>query len=136
MFHVVGSNPVDEVLALESERVVIHGSVPDTRPFFRDAEAVLVPLLHGGGTRLKILEAAACGKPIVTTSLGVEGLDFLPGEDLLVADTAADFAASVLSLSTDKRLRCRLGERSRSVALRYDWRIIGEHLGRIVAEAL
>src|SRR5262249_2019959 len=136
MLHVVGSKPADGVLALGSERVVIHGSVPDTRPFFRDAEAVVVPLLHGGGTRLKILEAASCGKPIVTTSLGVEGLDFSPGEDLLVADTAADFAASVLSLSVDEGLRRRLGERARSVALRYDWRIIGERLGRIVDGAL
>jgi glycosyltransferase involved in cell wall biosynthesis len=131
-FHVVGNNPTDEVLALKSDRVVVHGWVRDTRPFFRDAESVVVPLLRGGGTRLKILEAAACGKPVVTTSLGVEGLDFRPGEDLLVADTAARFAESVLSLGADEGLRRRLGESARSVALGYDWRIIGERLGRIV----
>jgi sugar transferase (PEP-CTERM/EpsH1 system associated) len=135
-FHVVGSNPTDDVFALASERVIVHGSVPDTRPFFRDAQTVVVPLLHGGGTRLKILEAAACGKPVVTTSLGVEGLDFRPGEDLLVADTAAGFAESVLSLGADQGLRGRLGESARSVSLGYDWRIIGERLAWIVDELL
>jgi glycosyltransferase involved in cell wall biosynthesis len=134
MFHVVGSKPADEVLALRSERVIVHGFVPDTRPYFRDAETVVVPLLHGGGTRLKILEAAACGKPIVTTTLGVEGLDFRPGEDLLVADSAGEFVEAVLALGGDEGLRRRLGRNARAVALGYDWGIIGDRLGRIVDE--
>jgi glycosyltransferase involved in cell wall biosynthesis len=131
-FHIVGSNPTEEVYGLGSGGVVIHGSVPDTRPYFREAETVVVPLLRGGGTRLKILEAAACGKPVVTTSLGVEGLHFRPGDDLLVADNATEFAESVLSLSADEDLRRRLGRNARSVAVGYDWRIIGDRLGRIV----
>jgi glycosyltransferase involved in cell wall biosynthesis len=135
-FHVVGSKPTDEVLGLGCERVVIHGSVPDTRPFFREAESVVVPLLHGGGTRLKILEAAACGKPVVTTSLGVEGLDFRHGEDLLVADSPGAFAQAVLALGGDEGLRGNLGRNARAVALGYDWGIIGDRLGRIVDELL
>src|SRR5262249_34722231 len=91
-FHVVGTSPSDEVRRLACEHVVVHGAVPDMRPYFRDAELVVVPLLSGGGTRLKILEAAASGKAIVSTSLGAEGLEFCPGRDLIIGDSPAELA--------------------------------------------
>ena len=131
-FHIVGGKPTAEVRALTSDRVVVHGFVPDTRPYYGDAELVVVPLRRGGGTRLKILEAAACGKAIVTTALGVEGLDFRPGADLVVADGPAEFAAAVVTLARDAGRRRRLGRRARRVALGYDWDRIGDRFRRLI----
>jgi glycosyltransferase involved in cell wall biosynthesis len=124
-FDVVGAKPTEEVLSLRSERVIVHGAVPDVRPYLARTEQVVVPLLDGGGTRLKILEAAAAGKAIVTTSVGVAGLDFAPGEELLVADTADEFARAVRTLAGDLVLRDELGRSARGRALDYDWDDIG-----------
>jgi polysaccharide biosynthesis protein PslH len=133
--HVVGNKPTDSVKALSSASVVVHGRVPDMRPYFQRATVVVVPLLHGGGTRLKILEAAASGKAIVTTSLGVEGLDFCSGQELVVADTPAAFADAVLRLLDDEAGRRHLGEGARTASLRYDWDVIGTGVRQLV-EAL
>jgi glycosyltransferase involved in cell wall biosynthesis len=131
-FDVVGADPTEEVLSLRSERVIVHGAVPDVRPYLARAEQVVVPLLDGGGTRLKILEAAAAGKPIVTTSVGVAGLDFAPGEELLVADTAAEFAHAVSTLAGDPAFRKELGRSARRRALDYDWDDIGSRFRGLV----
>jgi glycosyltransferase involved in cell wall biosynthesis len=88
--------------------------------------------LQGGGTRRKILEAAASGKAIVTTSLGVEGLDFFPGKDLEIADSPTDFANAVIKLTDDEAARRELGKRAREVALRYDRKRVGSLLCNIV----
>lgn len=89
------------------------GRLADLRPVVRSAAVCVVPLRIGGGTRLKILEAAALSRPIVSTRLGAEGLDFTPGEEILIADRPADFAAAVLSLLADPDLGCRLGQSAR-----------------------
>lgn len=133
--HVVGSTPDDEILELASGNVIVHGEVPDTRPFQRDACVVIAPLLSGSGTRLKILEAAACGNAIVSTSVGAEGLDLADGHDLLIADRAEDFAAAVGRLLTDAELRARLGGNARRACQRYDWQILGAQL-RALAQPL
>jgi polysaccharide biosynthesis protein PslH len=130
--HVVGAKPGEEVLALESEALVVHGRVADMRPFYSRAETVVVPLLSGGGTRVKILEAAAAAKPIVTTSLGMEGLSFVPGRDLVVADSPTEFAAAVRRLAGDRERRAALGRNARRVAESYDWRPIGDRLCDVV----
>jgi len=131
-FHIVGAGPTEEVQALASESVIVHGSVPDMRPYFDAAMAVVVPLLEGGGTRLKILEAAASGKAIVSTSLGAEGLNLRHDEDLLIADSAPEFAAAVIRLCKDAGLRWRLGQQARSASLEYDWKRIGARFRRVV----
>ncbi len=133
-FQVVGVYPTAEVLQLHGGAVVVHGQVADMAPHFRETSVVVVPLLHGGGTRLKILEAAASGKAIVTTTLGMEGLDFRPGEDLLVADTPIEFAQAVVGLLRDPEHRRRLGRQAHREARRYDWDASGEGLLRIVEE--
>jgi glycosyltransferase involved in cell wall biosynthesis len=97
------------------------------RGYFQQA-CVVVPLLHGGGTRRKILEAAACGKPIVSTSLGAEGLNFLDGRDLLLADSATGFAQSVIALLADDKRRNDLSGQARRAAEGYDWENIGSQL--------
>jgi glycosyltransferase involved in cell wall biosynthesis len=133
-FHVIGTDPPKEVTALSSAGVVVHGRVPDVRPHYRDADVVVVPLLHGGGTRLKILEAAACGKAIVATPLAVEGLTFRHGEEIIVAESPAEFAAAVVELMNTPALQARLGRQAREVSLRYDWNRIGLEFRRLVQE--
>lgn len=85
------------------------GSVPDMRIEIAKAAVCVVPLRIGSGTRLKILEAAAMAKPIVSTRIGAEGLEFTPGEELLLADEPAEFAEAVSTLLKDKELRKSMG---------------------------
>ena len=135
-FHVVGAGPPPGVAALASEAIVIHGRVDDVRPYQWNAEVVVVPVREGGGTRLKVLEAAASGQAIVSTTLGVEGLPFRAGRDLLVADSAPDFAAAVVALLRAPGRRAELGARARAVACTYDWDPIGESFRRILEETV
>jgi glycosyltransferase involved in cell wall biosynthesis len=134
--HIVGADPTEQVRRLACEGVIVRGRVPDMRPYYQRAQVVVVPLCRGGGTRLKILEAAACGKAIVTTSIGVEGLDFEPGEDLDVADGAAEFARTIVALARDEARRSELGRRARLVSLKYDWADIGTELCELVESSL
>ena len=111
---------------------MVHGFVPDLRPYYRQAAVVVVPLLRGGGTNLKVLEAAASGKAIVTTSVGVEGLPFRAGDDLLVADSEADFARAVVLLLKDQSRQQQLGRHARQVSLRHDWEGIEAQICRLL----
>ena len=84
---IVGANPPPAVVQIgKLEGVTVTGTVPDVRPYYRDALAAIVPLRTGGGTRLKILEAMAAGVPVVSTPLGAEGLPVTPGKNILFAD--------------------------------------------------
>jgi glycosyltransferase involved in cell wall biosynthesis len=130
-FHIVGADPAPEVRALASEAIVVHGRVTDVRPFLANGEVVVVPVRSGGGTRLKALEAAASGKPIVSTRLGVEGLDF-GVDDVLIADDAIGFARAIVSLLADSNMRRAIGTHARTVAARYQWSAIGEKFRRII----
>lgn len=85
-FVVVGRNPKSEIRALASERIRVTGTVDDVRPYYANAISVIVPLRVGSGTRLKILEAMAAGVPVVSTSLGAEGIDAVPNTHLFLAD--------------------------------------------------
>ena len=134
--HIVGVAPPPRVVALQSDAVIVHGRVDDVRPYHRRAEVVVVPVRAGGGTRLKVLEAAASGKSIVSTRLGVEGLPFHDGRDVLVADTAPDFAAAVVSSLRDGDRREELGRQAREVACSYDWSAIGASLCDIVEQVV
>jgi glycosyltransferase involved in cell wall biosynthesis len=128
---VVGHAPPIEVqgLALSSGAVIVTGFVNDPIPYYADASVCVVPLRAGGGTRLKILEAMALGRPVVTTSIGCEGLEVTDGEHLLIGDSAADFARQVLRLLREPELRHRITVAARKlVERRYDWSIIAETL--------
>ena len=94
------------------------GTVPDMRDEIAKAETCVVPLRIGSGTRLKILEAAAMGKPIVSTTLGAEGLDFVNGEEIVLADDPAKFAEAVAELLADPGARRKLGDAARNRAER------------------
>jgi sugar transferase (PEP-CTERM/EpsH1 system associated) len=130
---VVGKDPHPRLAPLLTDpAVVLTGLVGDVRPYIAGAPVCVIPLRIGGGTRLKVLEAMAMGKAIVSTALGCEGLDLVPGQELIIADEPADFAAAVLSLLRDPERRERLGRAARRFAgSQYDWRIIVPRLERV-----
>src|SRR5450432_65869 len=127
---VVGSNPTPTVLALSNEtNVEVTGTVPDVRTFYREAVAAIVPLCTGGGTRLKILEAMAAGVPVVSTSLGAEGLGVSPGHNILIADKDEEWLPHLSALSSQNALWRRLAANGRDlVSCRYDWALLGHLL--------
>jgi len=123
--YIVGHNPPPEIQRFGTlEGVVVTGSVPDVRPYYQESDVFVVPLRLGGGTRLKIVEAMAMGTPVVSTTIGAEGLDIAPGENILIADEAGAFAEQVLRLLSDRDLYERVVEGGRAVARRYDWRTL------------
>lgn len=130
-FVVVGSNPPASVrrLSEKDESVRVMGFVEDVSTIARNAAAFVVPLRSGSGLRVKILNAMAMGLPVVSTSVGCEGIGGRPGTDLLVADDDREFADAVTSLIDDFNLRRRVAESGREFVLRnYSWDAI---LGRL-----
>lgn len=106
--------------------VELTGYVEDIRPLVQEAACFVVPLRVGGGTRLKILDAWAMGKAIVSTSIGCEGLDAVDGENILIRDNPDEFAAAVADVLRDPTLRARLGSAGRATVERtYSWEVIG-----------
>ena len=117
--------------------IELTGYVDDVRPHVRDAAVFVVPLRVGGGTRLKILDAWAMGKAVVSTSVGCEGLDARDGENILIRDDADGFAAAVTNVLWDRDLRARLGHAARETAeRRYSWEVIGEAMTRAYLELI
>jgi glycosyltransferase involved in cell wall biosynthesis len=105
------------------------------RPVFESATVFVVPLLSGGGTRLKILEAMAMQLPIVSTAIGAEGIDCNPGEHLLVADSDQEFARAVVELLRDETRRQSMGKAARTwVCANMDWKIHREQLKKVVLD--
>jgi glycosyltransferase involved in cell wall biosynthesis len=127
---VVGGNPPARLRRLAGEGfLTVTGRVPDVTPHYRDSAVSVVPLRAGGGTRLKILEAMALGRPVVSTSLGCEGLDVTDGRHLLIADSPEEFAAKVGLLLKSPRRRQDLAEEARLLVEKtYDWAVIGRKL--------
>jgi polysaccharide biosynthesis protein PslH len=126
-FYVVGQRPVAEVRALpESEpSITVTGYVADPTPYIAGSACLIVPLRSGGGMRVKILEALARGIPVVSTTIGYEGIDLIAGKHLLVADTPAEFAAAVRKLLRDPELGAQLAQAGRERLLeRYDWKAV------------
>ncbi len=116
------------------DRVRFTGLVDDIRPIVGGASVYVVPLRIGGGTRLKILDAMAMGKAVVTTSVGCEGLEVQNGRDLLIADGVEDFSAAVLQVLRDPQLAARLGAAGRAcVERRYQWSAIAERMEAVYA---
>jgi polysaccharide biosynthesis protein PslH len=126
----VGSDPTSAVLALgDQPGVEVTGRVPDVRPYYQEAIAAVVPLRMGGGTRLKILEAMAAGVPVVSTTIGTEGLAVTPGINILLADTDEDWLVKLSSLVTNPSQRTSLAAAAqRLTRTSYDWDIIGQKL--------
>ena len=119
---IIGGRPPASLLALAGPRVELTGFVSDLRPHLAAAAVVVVPLRLGGGTRLKIVEAMAMGKAIVSTTLGAEGIEIAPGRDLLIEDESPAFADAVSRLLAEPRLAACIGQSARQLAVdRYGW---------------
>ncbi|HEX6803390.1 MAG TPA: glycosyltransferase family 4 protein [Terriglobales bacterium] len=127
---IVGRNPGDRVGKLASAVVEITGRVPSVADHLREASVVVVPLRIGGGTRLKIYEAMAAGKAVISTSVGAEGLDVHHGRDIVLADHPQSFADAVLTLLRDPNLRRKYEKAAAETARQYDWSVIGDKFGR------
>jgi glycosyltransferase involved in cell wall biosynthesis len=132
---IVGQKPAPAVQALERQAGCrVTGAVEDTRPYIAGASVYIAPLRQGGGTRFKLLEAMALGRPIVSTPVGAEGFPVAAGRELLIAASAAGFAQAVLRLLADRDLARQLGAAGRAfVSARYDWRVIVPALERVYA---
>ncbi len=132
-FWVVGGEVTPEVLELNHRKGIrITGQVEDLKPYYERCAACVVPLRAGSGTRLKILEAMAYGRPVVSTTLGCEGLGTTDGQHLLVADTPQAFSAALGRLFQDPATANRLvGNARRFIEAHYCWQAIAENVSQL-----
>ena len=132
---IVGSSPPPELSRLARDGVHVTGQVEDVVPFYQRSSLSIVPLRAGGGTRLKILESMALGRPVVSTTIGCEGLDVVDGEHLLVADEPEDLAESTISLLKDANLYQKMACQARQLVVsHYEWDSIAEQLLQVYVE--
>lgn len=136
IFQIVGRNPHAKVRGLASDSVEVTGTVPSVADYLRDATVVIVPLRIGGGTRLKIFEAMAMGKALVSTSIGAEGLDVQTGRDLILADGSRAFADAVLLLLRNGELRRKYEQAAVKLAAQHDWSSIAERFASVLESAV
>ena len=130
--YVVGDRPPEKLLKRASNNVIITGYVEDVRPYVWRARVSVIPLRVGGGTRLKLLEALAMRKAVVTTSIGREGIEVADGESVLIRDDPQAFAKAVIELFREPKLREKLTQNGYDlVRARYDWSVIGEQVEEI-----
>jgi polysaccharide biosynthesis protein PslH len=137
--YLAGKNPAAQVFAWSKEdsSITVVPNPDDMRPWLSRASVSVCPILEGGGTRLKILDALAMGKPVVSTTIGCEGLRVTDGENIVIADRAEDFAASVARLFENEDFRLRLGSAGRLlVEQEYSWDRIGCQLEKAYEYAL
>lgn len=122
-FHVVGKDPNAEVRSLGRRKgVVVTGTVPDVKDYLRRVQVYVCPMRLGAGMKMKVLEAMAVSLPVVSTTRGAEGMDFVAGREFIAADEPAEFAAAVIRLLADERLRAEYGRWGRQAVERnYTW---------------
>lgn len=136
---VVGRNPFSGLVEMskQDKSIIVTGRVEDVRPFMDAAAAYIVPLRIGGGTRLKIYEALAMNLPMVSTTVGAEGLPLSDERELCIADTPEDFARSVVRLLKDRNYARELGERAaRRVREEFGWRQVAEKFALLCEETI
>lgn len=132
---IVGRRPAAEVYALASSSVDVTGEVEDVRPYLATASVFVAPMISGSGIKNKVLEAMAMGRPVVATPLAVEGLTVRSGENALVADTPARFAAAIVRLLTVEEDRTRIGNAGRVLVERdYTWEACAARYERLYQE--
>jgi len=135
---IVGKNPHARVVELGQRKgVEVTGTVADIRSYVAESLALVVPLRSGGGTRLKILEAMALERPVISTTVGAEGLDINPGTDILIADDAQQFVDQIQSLLRSPDTAEAIGKAGRRLVIRkYDWRVCLGGLERLYGRLL
>jgi polysaccharide biosynthesis protein PslH len=127
-FMIVGKEPVESVIELDDRKsVIVTGEVADVRPYYRRAAIVAAPIRFGGGTRIKILEAMAMGKAVVTSKIGIEGIAVENGKEAVIADTPGEYAKACIDLLRNRNRAKEIGLNARNfVCSRFDRQII-EH---------
>lgn len=136
-FVIAGRDPALEIRRLQSDRIHVTGTIDDVRPYYAQARAVIVPLRVGSGTRLKILEAMASGVPVVSTSVGAEGIDVSDGVHLLIGNNVPELVSAVDRIFSSPETRARLIEAALNrVKSKYDWSVVGKELFSIYADLL
>ena len=133
----VGKEPGEEVRKYgRLANVMVTGSVPDVRPYYRRAWLQIVPLRIGGGTRLKIVESMAIGTPVISTTIGAQGLGLTHGQDILLADSASDFVRTTLEALRNPELRQCVREAGlATVRARLAWPTLGKELTEVYARS-
>lgn len=132
--YVVGARPPKHLLSWARDNVVVTGYVDDVRPYVWKSSVYVVPLRMGSGTRLKITEAMSMKKPIVTTTIGCEGIDVVHGESAMIADDPQSFANAVIELLNNGALRAKLTAKSSEIVReQYEWKVITEKMGKVLA---
>ncbi len=129
--YVIGGQPPEKIrkLAKRDQNIIVTGFVRDVRPYVARCPVYIVPLRIGGGMRLKILEAMAMERPVVATSVGAEGIMITDRENIIIADSEADFAGGVMELLKEKNLRRRIAQGGkRLIEQRYRWESVIEAL--------
>lgn len=131
---IIGASPPQKLvdLANDDPRVTVTGFVDDVRPYLRRAQIYLCPMRDGGGTRLKILDALSMGKPIVSTTIGYEGINITPEKNALLADTPAEFITQISRLIEDPDSGKKIGKEGRKFVIdEFSWDVIGKKLSAI-----
>ncbi len=118
-FYIVGNNPTDRVKALGCDDIIVTGFVPEVTPYLLNSRVFVVPLRYGSGLKGKIGEALAAGIPIVTTSIGAEGMHLIHGRNAMIADGPEDFAEAVIEVYNDHSLWHRLSDEGKLHAQRH-----------------
>jgi glycosyltransferase involved in cell wall biosynthesis len=123
-------------LAAADPLIEVTGTVPDVRPYLWNSQISILPLRIGGGTRMKVYEAMAAGLPVVSTSVGIEGLACQPGRDLLIGDSPEEFAERCISLLDDPNLRNNISESGfRLVDESCSWEAVSRQFEKVLLEA-
>ena len=125
LLDVVGEPPAEPV---SGPGVTYHGRVGDVAPFYAAAHALVVPMFEGSGTRLKVIEAAFLGRPVISTAVGVEGLPLRPGEHYLHAETAGEWVGAIERLHADPRGVAAMAARARDALAHLQWPRITDEL--------
>jgi glycosyltransferase involved in cell wall biosynthesis len=131
---VVGKNAPADILALrEDSAVAVTGFVADVRPYLAAAAVVICPVRFGAGTRIKILEAMAMGRAVVSTAIGCEGLEVAAGEDIIIAEDFGEMAAVIVDLLKDREKARRIGLKAvETIKRKYDFGVIGQQLENLL----
>jgi polysaccharide biosynthesis protein PslH len=132
---IIGKNPPKDFLKLAEDKnngIVVTGFVPELNPYFAESGLTVIPVRAGGGMRVRILEAFARAMPVVTTTVGLEGIQAQPGKDVLVADSPDDFADAVIRLLNNEALQDQLSTNGRRlVETKYDWQVTLKDLEKV-----
>jgi polysaccharide biosynthesis protein PslH len=133
---ILGKNPPADFTKMADDnpgKIKVTGYVPELTPYLQQAALMVIPVRAGSGMRVRILEAMALAMPIVTTSIGLEGIEARDGQEVLVSDSPGDFTDSVVRLMRDADLQRSLSQNSRRLAVEnYDWRVVLNKLDQVI----